>query len=117
MVSPVTTATEPPQIDVADAVSMLDQRARLLDVREDDEWHAGHAPNAEHRPLGLVDPGDYSAGDRIVVVCRSGNRSQKAAIALRGAGVTVYNLDGGMKAWSQAGRPVVRDDGTPGVVA
>ncbi|CAN5874231.1 rhodanese-like domain-containing protein [soil metagenome] len=110
-------ATEPPHVDVAQALSMLDQRARLLDVREDDEWHAGHAPSAEHRPLGLVDPGDYASGTTIVVVCRSGNRSQKAAIALHGAGVSVYNLDGGMQAWSQAGQPVVRDDGTPGLVA
>ena len=110
-------SSEPPQIDVAQAMTMLDQRARLLDVREDDEWDAGHAPNAEHRPLGQVDPSNYTGGDTIIVVCRSGNRSRKAAVALQGVGVNVYNLDGGMEAWSRAGHPVVRDDGSAGTVA
>lgn len=109
--------TEPPHVDVAQALGMLEQRARLLDVREDDEWHAGHAPHAEHRPLALLDPRDYASTDTIVVVCRSGKRSRQAAIALHGAGVSVYNLDGGMNAWSQAGQPVVHDDGTPGSIA
>lgn len=109
-------ATEPPHVDVAQALAMLTHGARLLDVREDDEWHAGHAPQAEHRPLGSVDPGDYASTDTLVVVCRSGKRSQQAASTLHGAGVNVHDLDGGMSAWSQAGQPVVRDDGAPGSI-
>lgn len=108
--------TEPPQVDLARALSMLTQGARLLDVRDDDEWQAGHAPQAEHRPLGLLDPGDYASTDTLVVVCRSGKRSQQAAMTLHGAGLSVHNLAGGMNAWSQAGQPVVRDDGTPGSI-
>jgi len=109
-------ATEPPHVDVAQVLGMLQRGARLLDVREDDEWHAGHAPHAENRPLGLIDPRDYAGTDTIVLMCRSGKRSHQAATVLHGAGLSVYNLDGGMIAWSQAGQPVVRDDGTPGSI-
>ena len=97
---------------------MLEQPGvRLLDVREDDEWSAGHAPGAEHCPLGRVEPTPYRDATALVVVCRSGKRSQRAAVALHASGVTTYNLTGGMQAWAQSGRPVVCDDGTPGMVA
>lgn len=109
--------THPPQIDVAQAVDMMERSgARLLDVREDDEWAAGHAPNAEHCPLSRVDPHAYEGDQPVVVVCRSGNRSQKAATALSEAGVTAYNLVGGMTAWARSGHPLVRNDGTMGTV-
>ena len=89
----------------------------LLDVRERDEWTAGHASHAVHLPLGDLDPSAV-AGDRpIVAVCRSGNRSGKAAAVLAQAGFDVSNLTGGMKAWATAGLPVVREDGTAGDVA
>ncbi|MBJ7323855.1 MAG: rhodanese-like domain-containing protein, partial [Rhodococcus sp.] len=53
---------------------------------------------------------------KLVVVCRSGARSSKAVAALTDAGRAAHNLSGGMKAWHEDGRPVVRDDGTPGAV-
>ena len=52
----------------------------------------------------------------LVVVCRSGGRSSKAATKLATAGLAVHNLSGGMTAWQKAGHPVLRDDGTPGTV-
>ncbi len=108
----------PPQLDVGAAAAMLEQPGvRLLDVREDVEWAAGHAPSAEHCPLAKVEPAPYRDATAVVVVCRSGRRSQRAAVALHDAGVTAYNLTGGMQAWAQAGRRVVCDDGTPGLVA
>ena len=82
--------------------------AVLLDVREDNEWSAGHAPGAVHVRLGDLDPRTFDTAAPVVAVCRSGNRSGSAA--------TVYNLVGGMKAWREAGRPVIRDDGTVGTV-
>lgn len=92
--------------------------ATLIDVRENDEWAAGHAPRAVHVPLGALDPSAHGGTDTapLIVVCRSGARSSKAASTLAGAGLPVHNLAGGMKAWQSAGHPVVRDDGTPGTV-
>lgn len=110
-------AVEQPNVDVNQAVTLLNRGdVRLLDVREDDEWAAGHAPEAEHVRLADLDPNTFGPGS-VVVTCRSGNRSTKASRTLVEAGIDAYNLDGGMKAWEQAGRPVVRDDGTPGAVS
>lgn len=109
--------TTPPDIDAAAAMKLVkDSAAVLLDVREDDEWAAGHAPDAFHVPLGELDPAALAGGKPVLAVCRSGARSRSAAMRLAGAGVTVYNLTGGMKAWHGSGRPVVRDDGANGTV-
>lgn len=106
-----------PQVDPAEAAQLLAGGALLLDVREPEEWAAGHAPAAVHVPLGELDPSAVP-GDRIVVaVCRSGRRSDQAAARLAAAGVDARNLAGGMQAWAAAGRPVRRDDGQAGTVA
>jgi rhodanese-related sulfurtransferase len=88
----------------------------LLDVREDDEWAAGHAPGATHVPLLRLATDSVPAGATVLCVCRSGARSGRAAEALRGAGIDAVNVAGGMKAWAAAGLPVVRDDGRRGRV-
>jgi rhodanese-related sulfurtransferase len=104
-------------IDAAAAEKILaEPGAVLLDVREDDEWDAGHAPDAVHVKLGEVVSAGFRADGPVVVVCRSGNRSRTAAAALIGGGLTAYNLAGGMSAWLAGGRTVVRDDGTAGSV-
>jgi rhodanese-related sulfurtransferase len=92
--------------------------AVLIDVREDDEWAAGHAPQARHVPLDALPsmPIGPEHEGRIIVVCRSGRRSDAATMHLRGRGLDAYNLIGGMQAWQQAGGPVVSDDETPGRV-
>lgn len=111
-------SSEAPNVDIARAITMLTRDdVRLLDVREDDEWAAGHAADAEHVRLGDLDASAFTGRGTVVVTCRSGNRSRKAATALVGAGVDAVNLDGGMKAWIEAGHPLIRDDGTPGTVA
>jgi len=83
----------------------------LLDVREHDEWVAGHVPEARHIPLGEL--GSRTAEipvDRTVyVICRSGNRSAWAAEALNGAGWHAVNVAGGMHEWAAAGRPMVSE--------
>ena len=105
-------------VDVQEAAGLGEGGAVLVDVREDDEWAAGHAPDAVHVPLGEVGKAaGRFAGRRVMVVCRSGNRSAKAAKALAEAGVEVTNVAGGMSSWAAAGLPVVRNDGTPGAVA
>ena len=100
-----------PEVDPLEAIRLLNEAgAVLLDVREDDEWAAGHAPRAIHFPLGTLDTGSFDAAVPVVAVCRSGKRSATAASQLAAAGITVYNLAGGMKAWLESGQPVIRDD-------
>src|SRR5689334_111187 len=84
--------------------------AFLLDVREGEEWTAGHAPGAVHLPMMEIPArlGEVPRDGDIVVVCRSGSRSAQVVAYLQGNGWDqVFNLDGGMRAWAVAGRPVV----------
>jgi rhodanese-related sulfurtransferase len=82
--------------------------AYLLDVREDDEWEAGHAPGANHLAMGLVAARvDEIPTDRTVVcICRVGGRSAAVAEALVPSGIDARNMAGGMLAWEHAGLPV-----------
>lgn len=82
--------------------------AVILDVRDPDEWAAGHIEGAVHIPLGLLGARwrELEGGQPVIAVCRTGARSAAAADALRGAGVDAANLDGGMKAWVAAGLPL-----------
>jgi sulfate permease, SulP family len=78
----------------------------LIDVREPREFHRGHIPQAELVPLPelLADTADLPQGRRIVLVCRSGRRSQRAAHLLLSRGFSdVSILEGGMLAWEAAG--------------
>lgn len=105
-------------IDLPEAARLLAAGAVLLDVREDDEWEAGHAPEATHVPMGQVAArlDELPSGEPVVCVCRVGARSAAVAAELAGAGFDVRNLAGGMLAWEQAGRPIVTGSGRPGRV-
>jgi rhodanese-related sulfurtransferase len=107
-----------PQIDAPEAARRVIDGALLLDVREPDEWAAGHAAAASHIPLGDIAArlADVPADTAVIAVCRMGGRSQKAAEFLRANGVDASNLDGGMRAWAAAGLDVMTDDGRPGTV-
>ncbi len=63
------TSPEMPTTTPEDAHARPDDHV-LVDVREDDEWAAGHAPGAAHTPLGRLDPATYSSGARVLCVCR-----------------------------------------------
>lgn len=114
--------SEIPQIDPDHALTEVEAgRAALVDVREMEEWTAGHAGPARHVPVSLITEGDVSdlnldADRAVITVCRSGRRSQTAAVALAAQGISASNLVGGMQAWEAAGHRVVTDDGQPGVV-
>lgn len=92
--------------------------AVLVDVREDEEWAAGHAPGATHLPMSRLSgpPEDLARGQLIICMCHVGVRSAAVADWLAGAGWDAVNLTGGMEAWLVANLPVVQDDGSPGSV-
>jgi rhodanese-related sulfurtransferase len=95
------------------------QEAFVLDVRESNEFNAGHAPNAVHIPLGSLEnklsrvPSDKP----VVVVCRSGMRARSATKLLRQHGRDAHLLTGGMHAWQRADGRIVDRKGRPGTVA
>ena len=92
------------QVQVTD----LADDAPMLDIREQDEWDRGHAPGAVHIPMG-----DLPARvDELVVTCRSGGRVTRVLPWLEQQGYEVANLDGGMRAWHFAGKPLETADGS-----
>ena len=103
----------------AQAAALVEGGGFLLDVREESEFSAGHAPQARNVPLSqLVDHLQKVPENRTVVtVCRSGSRSAHAARLLARQGYDVVNLSGGMYAWQRAGLKVVGSGGRQGRVA
>ncbi|MEV1084139.1 rhodanese-like domain-containing protein [Streptomyces sp. NPDC050211] len=93
----------------------------LLDVRETDEWQAGHAPWAIHLPLSTLSSEvrlpPEARDRRLVVICRSGNRSRQAAELLTAQGADAVDVIGGMRDWATAGLPVIDQHGEEGAVA
>jgi rhodanese-related sulfurtransferase len=98
----------------AEEFSRRQAEFHLLDVREDDEWAAGHIDGAQHIPLGELAErlGELPKERTIVAVCRSGVRSEAAVRGLRKLGFEAENLEGGVNAWDRAKLPLV--DGTGG---
>lgn len=111
--------SETVSVDPAGAQDLLRAGALLIDVREEHEWDAGHAPKAKHHPLRRLSTSMAGLPEQrtLVVVCRSGNRSARAAKQLEKAGHDAVNLVGGMNAWQAAGLPVVSSRGKRGRVA
>ncbi|MGW1653675.1 rhodanese-like domain-containing protein [Streptomyces atratus] len=109
------------RLSVTEAHSMLQEHAVvLLDVREADEWQAGHVPGARHLPMSRltagVDVPGAGGGPRLVLICRSGNRSRHAARLLAERGLDVIDVTGGMAAWARQGLPVHDACGAAGTV-
>ncbi len=108
----------PAALTATEAQQSVTDGALLLDVRELQEWRAGHAPKARHRGLGQLPDhlAELPTDTQIVTVCRSGRRSALAAKLLTRHGYTATNLTGGMNAWAAAGLPVVTNDNVPGQI-
>jgi len=92
------------------ALELVGAGAALVDVREADEWRAGHAPQAVHVPLREIDraQGRLRKDRPVLVVCASGMRSRVGAKHLRSLGFDAASVAGGMGAWQRAGGPVRR---------
>lgn len=91
----------------------------ILDVRNADDWAAGHIAGALHVPLDQLasrmteEPGELATGNPIVVTCGGGSRAGRAASWLNANGFNAVVLDGGMRGWKNNGRPTVSDTGEP----
>ena len=109
---------EVPTVDAVEANRLVaDEHWLLLDVREPDEWQAGHVAGAVLVPLATVPQSLPDAGQRVVAICRSGARSARAVAFLIQQGYDAVNMAGGIKAWAAADLPIITDDGQPGRVA
>lgn len=97
---------------------LRDGTAVLVDVRDEGEFAAGHAPGAVHLPLSSLAGGSAGlpAGRAPVLICRSGNRSRQAAELLAARGVSVPDVVGGMREWAALGLPVEDARGAAGTV-
>ena len=103
------TASLPKEVSVADAFTKYQQGAFFLDVRTQEEWNEFHAPNSTLIPLDQLPArlSELPKGREIVVVCRSGNRSQQGRDILLNAGFTqVTSMAGGLTEWRAAGYPI-----------
>jgi rhodanese-related sulfurtransferase len=93
---------------------------QLVDCRELYEWEAGRVESAIYLPLNSIMAGagaDLVHEKPIAVICRSGNRSELAAMMLQARGFEAYNVEGGMEEWAREGYEFSAPDGSPGRVA
>ena len=103
-----------PWVNPSQATQLINrEEAMVIDVREPNEYGAGHVLGAKNMPLARLAAGapeQLKRKDRpIIVYCDGGDRAGKAAAALKRQGYTrVANLSGGLAGWQQAGLPVER---------
>lgn len=102
------------------APNEVPEGAYLIDVREQGEWDAGHAPGAHHLPASsLLENLDKLPEDDqdLYIVCRTGGRSTQVSQWLNSNGFEAINVAGGMDLWLESGKPVVTDgDGEPTII-
>jgi rhodanese-related sulfurtransferase len=104
-----------PEVEVTQIPLDAENPPYLLDVRDDDEWEAGHIEGAQHIPMMQVPArlGEIARSERVLVICRSGSRSAHVVGLLQNQGVDAWNVSGGMQVWSRLGRPMVGSSGSP----
>ena len=99
-----------PSLDSAEAQARLNSMPKpvLLDVRQPEEFRAGHVPGAKLLPLGELErrQKELSKEREILCICASGSRSQSAVRTLTSLGYKATNVRGGMNSWVRAGLPV-----------
>lgn len=99
------------EIDVQEALRRVENGATLVDVREDKEWEAGHAKGALHLGKGVIERDIVGKvpdkETELILYCGGGFRSALAAENIQKMGyANVVSMDGGWKAWKEAGGPV-----------
>ncbi|MFC5730406.1 MULTISPECIES: rhodanese-like domain-containing protein [Nocardioides] len=109
-----------PTVEIDGVPDPLPAGLVVLDVREVDEWAAGHIEGAVHIPLGELPArlGEFVEleAPQTLIVCKAGGRSARAVAYLAQQGYDVVNLADGMIGWERAGRAMVADTGQPPTV-
>jgi rhodanese-related sulfurtransferase len=97
------------EIEIDDAMARVAAGSYLLDVREQDEWDRGHAPQAHLIPMSVIQDrlSELPEGEPLLVICHSGMRSARVTKALLDSGYDAVSVVGGMEAWQSAGGEVV----------
>jgi rhodanese-related sulfurtransferase len=97
------------EIDQKTFGTALADGAFVIDVREASEYVVGHVPGAQLMPLAqvLARQNELPRGERLYVICASGNRSKAATDWLRACGLDAVSVAGGTSGWTAQGRPVV----------
>jgi len=96
------------EISVDQAYELYQAGTFVLDVRTQEEWDEYHAPNTTLIPLDELEAriSELPKDQDIVIVCRSGNRSQQARDILLDAGFSATSMAGGLKEWYAKGYPI-----------
>lgn len=110
--------SHPPSIDPEQLESLIQDGFKLIDVREQDEWDAGHHQSAEHIPMGMIveSINSFKDSEKYVFVCRSGARSGKVTNFVASQNIESYNLSGGMKELQNFTEKIFNSEGNPGQV-
>ena len=98
------------RISAEDLLALVEgkEKVTLIDVRTREEFKGGHIPGSVSIPLDMLASTAVKAGGRVVVYCASGMRSLNGRAALESKGIRdVFDLKGGLRAWTRAGGPVV----------
>ena len=98
-------------VDETQQRRLADNRIRLIDVREDNEWEAGHAAGSSHLGKGIIERDIEAAvpdkATEVILYCGGGYRSALAADVLQQMGyMNVFSMAGGWKAWKDSGAPI-----------
>src|SRR3954453_5935162 len=103
-----------PEVSAEEAKQLIDSGAKLIDVRTDVEYEAGHIPGAEHIPVAEIQQhaAQFEKDQAVVIYCRSGNRSGPVAEAFAASGYDAHAIDGGVLGWSDAGLGLEPDGGS-----
>lgn len=98
------------ELNVSETLERVKNGAELIDVREDNEFDAGHAAGAKHMSRGIIERDIVQTfpekDTELILYCGGGYRSALSAVMLEKMGYTnVWSMDGGWAAWNEAGAP------------
>ena len=110
--------SDTPSIEPEQLENLIQDGFKLIDVREQDEWNAGHHQSAEHIPMGMITESidSFKDSEKYIFVCRSGARSGRVTNFISSQDIESYNLSGGMKELQNFTEKIFNSEGKPGQI-